>query len=280
MTKTDTPRFPLGVSLHTLDPEQQLATAERLAGSSVKAVELWEPDFDKDEHHVTEMRRLLAIAGVTARTVHAAFGGALDPSSPNPDVRAAGIEAFRAALDLAVRMQAQIVVVHASAEPILDEERAARIAEAQRSIRTMAKMAGNVGCRIAVELLPRSCLGNSAQELLALLEGIDPQTAGVCLDTNHMMADFVALPDAVRTLGPRLIALHCSDYDGIDEKHWPPLRGVIDWPAFLTALSDIRFQGPLNYEATLDGETPAEKLAFLEDNYARLVSSCASPRSA
>ena len=272
MTKTDTPRFPLGVSLHTLDPEQQLATAERLAGSSVKAVELWEPDFDKDEHHVTEMRRLLAIAGVTARTVHAAFGGALDPSSPNPDVRAAGIEAFRAALDLAVRMQAQIVVVHASAEPILDEERAARIAEAQRSIRTMAKMAGNVGCRIAVELLPRSCLGNSAQELLALLEGIDPQTAGVCLDTNHMMADFVALPDAVRTLGPRLIALHCSDYDGIDEKHWPPLRGVIDWPAFLEALSDVHFPGPLNYEATLDGQSPAEKLAFLERNYLALTS--------
>ena len=272
MTRTDAPRFRLGVSLHTLDPEQQLATAERLAGSSVKAVELWEPDFDKRERHVAEMRRLLTAAGVEARTVHAAFGSALDFSSPDSDVRTAGIEAFRAALDLAVRMQAQIVVVHASAEPIPDEDRIARMAEAKRSIRTMVDMAGNAGCRIAVELLPRSCLGNSAQELLALLEGVDPCTAGVCLDTNHMMADFVALPDAVRTLGPRLIALHCSDYDGVDEKHWPPLRGVIDWPAFLAALYDVGFPGPLNYEATLDGETPAEKLAFLESNYAQLVS--------
>jgi sugar phosphate isomerase/epimerase len=161
--------------------------------------------------------------------------------------------------------------VHASAEPILDEERAARSAEARRSIRTLAEMAGSAGCRIAVELLPRSCLGNSAQELLALLEGVDPQTAGVCLDTNHLMADFAALPDAVRVLGPRLIALHCSDYDGVDEKHWPPMRGVIDWPAFLAALQDVGFPGPLTYEATLDGETPDEKLAFLEDNYARLV---------
>ena len=263
----------LGVSLHTLDPEQHLATAERLAGSSVKAVELWEPDFDKSEHHVAEMRRLLAAAGVAARTVHAAFGSALDLSSADSAVRAAGIEAFRAALDLAVRMRAQIVVVHAIAEPIPDEERAARLAEARRSLRTIAGLAGSVGCQIAVELLPRSCLGNSAQELLGLLDDVDPQTAGVCLDTNHMMADFVALPDAVRTLGSRLIALHCSDYDGIDEKHWPPLRGVIDWPAFLAALRDVQFQGPLNYEATLDGETPDEKLAFLEDNYARLMKS-------
>jgi sugar phosphate isomerase/epimerase len=268
----DTARIPLGVSLHTLDPEQRLATADRLAGSSVKAIELWEPDFDKDERHVAEMRRLLAAAGVEVRTVHAAFGDSLDLSSPNPTVRAAGIQAFRAALDLAVRMQAQIVVAHASAEPIPDEERAARVAEARRSIRTIAEMAGRAGCRIAVELLPRTCLGNTAQELLALLEGVEPSTAGVCLDTNHMMADFAALPDAVRNLGQRLIALHCSDYDGVDERHWPPLRGIIDWPAFLAALQDVGFPGPLNYEATLDGETPVERLAFLEDNYARLVS--------
>jgi len=279
MTPNATP-FPLGVSLHTLDPEQQLTTAERLAGSSVKAVELWEPDFDKSEHHVAEMRRLLAVAGVEARTVHAAFGSPLDPSSLDPAVRVAGIDAFSAALDLAVRMQARIVVVHASAEPIADEERPARLAEAQRSIRTMAELAGSVGCRIAVELLPRSCLGNSARELLALLDDVDLSTAGVCLDTNHLMGDFAALPNAVRVLGPRLMALHCSDYDGVDEKHWPPMRGVIDWPAFLAALQDVGFSGPLNYEATLDGETPEEKLAFLEDNYTRLASGCASLRNA
>ncbi len=273
MTMPDTARLPLGVSLHTLDPEQQLTTAERLAGSSVKALELWEPDFDKSEHHVAEMRRLLAAAGVEARTVHAAFGSPLDPSSLDRAVRIAGIDASSAALDLAVRMQARIVVVHASAEPIADKERAARIAEAQRSIRTMAELAGSVGCRIAVELLPRSCLGNSARELLALLEDVDLRTAGVCLDTNHLMGDFATLPDAVRVLGPRLMALHCSDYDGVDEKHWPPMRGVIDWPAFLAALRDVGFSGPLNYEATLEGETPAERLAFLEDNYARLTNS-------
>ena len=276
MTTPHTAQLPLGVSLNALDPEQQLATVERLAGSSVKAVELWEPEFNKSERHVAEMRRLLAAAGVTARTVHAAFGGSLDLSSPDPATVEAGLDAFRAALDLAVRMQAPMVVVHASAEPIGDEERAPRMAEAKRSIRTMADAAGKAGCRIAVELLPRTCLGNSGQELLTLLEGTDPSTAGVCLDTNHLMANFAALPDVVRSLGPRLIALHCSDYDGVDEKHWPPLRGVIDWPAFLAALRDVGFPGPLNYEAALDGETLDEKLAFLEDNYAQLVSGTAS----
>lgn len=126
---------------------------------------------------------------------------------------------------------------------------------------------------MAVELLPRTCLGRSAAELLYLLEGMDAQTAGVCLDTNHLMGDFASLPAIVRNLGPRLLTLHCSDYDGIDEKHWPPMRGVIDWHAFLAALREAGYCGPFHYEATLDGQTPAERLTFLADNFAKLVSS-------
>ena len=270
MTLPNTAPFPLGVSLHKLDPEQRPETVELLAGSSVKAVELWEPTFEKGQGHVDEMRRLLAAAGVAARTVHANFGGSLDISSRDPAVRSAGIQAFSVALDLARRIGARIVVVHASSEPIPDEARAARMEQAKRSVRTLAGMASDAGCRIALELLPRTCLGHSVEELLTLLENVDVSTAGVCLDTNHLMADFAALPDVVRSLGPRLIALHCSDYDGVDEQHWPPLRGVIDWPAFLSALRDVHFPGPFNYEAALDGQTPAERLAFLEGNYSQL----------
>ena len=60
MTIPEPTPFPLGVSLKTLDPDQRLETAELLAGSSVQAVELWEPDFEKDQGYVDEMRRLLA----------------------------------------------------------------------------------------------------------------------------------------------------------------------------------------------------------------------------
>jgi len=272
MTPPEPAEFPLSVSLHTLDREQRPETVRLLAGSSVKAVELWEPTFPKDERHLAEMRRLLADAGVAPRTVHAAFSGALDISSPDPQVRAAGIAAIGAAIDLAQRMGAEIVVVHPSSEPIPDETRAARMAQARASVRTLADVAGDAGCSIALELLPRTCLGRSVGELLSLLEGVDAATAGVCLDVNHMMGDFAALPDVVRALGPRLIALHCSDYDGIDERHWPPGRGVIDWAAFLSALREAGFPGPFHYEASLDGETPAERLAFLEANYVQLVS--------
>lgn len=272
MTMPNHARFPLGVSLHTLDREQRIETAEILTGSAVKSVELWEPTFTKDEGHGREMRRLLAVAGIEVRTVHANFGKSLDLSSPDRAIRAAGIQSFSAALDLAARMEAKIVIVHPSSEPISDEERAGRMNEAKRSVETLAKKAGQAGHRIALELLPRTCLGHSAEELMSLLDGVDPDSAGVCLDTNHLMDGFASLPQVVRSLKAKLFALHCSDYDGVDEKHWPPLRGVIDWAAFLSALSAAGFTGPLHYEAALDGQTPAERLAALEDNYRRLVS--------
>ncbi len=272
MATFDTVRFPLGVSFHTLDPAQQPETVKLLARSSVKSVELWEPTFGKDEDHVHRMCNLFDAAGVEVRTVHANFGSSIDISSPDHTVRSEGIQAFSIALDLAKRMGAQIIIVHPSSEPIPDETRTGRMEEAKRSIWTIAEMADHAGCRIALELLPRTCLGHSVEELLYLVEEIDPGKAGVCLDTNHLMAGFSLLPEVVRSLGPRLIALHCSDYDGVDEKHWPPSRGVINWTAFLQALADVHFTGPLNYEATLDGQTPAERLAFLEDNYSRLVS--------
>ncbi len=271
MTESNTTPFPLGVSLHTLDPEQQIDTMRMLAGSSVRAVELWEPTFGKDENHLQEARRALAAAGVEPRTVHANFGSSMDISSPDSAVRSTGIRVIGVALDLAVQMGASMVIVHPSSEPIGNADRGARINESKRSIQTIAEKARQAGCRVAIELLPRTCLGRSVEELMSLLEDVDASTAGVCLDTNHLMGDFAALPEVVRSLGARLFALHCSDYDGVDEKHWPPLNGVIDWGAFVSALSAIGFAGPLHYEASLEGQTPAERLASLEDNFSQLI---------
>jgi len=182
MTAPNEAQFPLGVSLHTLDPEQRLDAIGLLGASTVKAVELWEPTFRKDEDFLRAAHRALAKAGVEPRTVHAAFDTTLDISSLDPAVRSAGMEAVGMALDLVVRMGARMVVVHPS-----------------------------------------------------------------------------------------------SDYDGVDEKHWPPLRGVIDWAAFLAALRAASFSGPFHYEATLDGQTPMERLAFLETNFSQLQRATVQP---
>jgi sugar phosphate isomerase/epimerase len=271
MNISDVKPYSLSVSFHTLDPKQRNESIALLAGSAVKSVELWEPGFAKGDKHAQAARRAFAAAGVQPRTVHANFSAKLDLSSRDEKIRAAGLRAIRTAADLATRVGSGMVVVHPSSEPIADDERPARMAQSKRSLAVIAEAARQAGIRFAIELLPRTCLGRSAAELLALLEDVDPAVGGICLDTNHLMSHYAALPDEARAAGPRLFTLHCSDYDGVDEKHWPPLSGVIDWPAFLAALRDAGYTGPLHYEAELPGQKPAEKLAFLESNFTQLT---------
>jgi sugar phosphate isomerase/epimerase len=81
------------------------------------------------------------------------------------------------------------------------------------------------------------------------------------------MHRYQELASDVRKLGDMLMTLHLSDYDGVDEKHWLPGRGVIDWKTFMEALRNIDYVGPLNYECQIDGETLQARIRSLEDNF-------------
>ena len=179
-----------------------------------------------------------------------------------------GIEAVEWAADLSI----PIIVVHASSEPILPEERARRLDRAIEGLTLIGKKAKSTSRRIAIEYLPRTCLGNNLAELNLLVDRLGDETYGVCLDVNHLMARYVELPQIVRTLGTRLIATHISDCDEVDEKHWLPGKGVLDWPGFMQALREIEYKGPFTYECEVEGHSLAEKLAILRDNFTWLNS--------
>ncbi|MBT5711916.1 hypothetical protein HOI71_12795 [Candidatus Poribacteria bacterium] len=75
------------------------------------------------------------------------------------------------------------------------------------------------------------------------------------------------LPGVVRSLADRLITLHVSDYNGIDERHWLPFRGVVDWAAFANALADVEFRGAFVYETRFTPDGLADLLAEALANY-------------
>jgi sugar phosphate isomerase/epimerase len=95
--------------------------------------------------------------------------------------------------------------------------------------------------RLAIEWLPRTCIGNQEEELFALVEPFSASEVGILLDVNHVMARHAELPSIIGTLAPRLVAFHFSDYNGIDECHWVPgdSRGVIDWRGVMRAIQAL-----------------------------------------
>lgn len=135
-------------------------------------------------------------------------------------------------------------VVHPSGEPIEDTERAERMKCAKNTLAELAEAAKPYGAVIAVEDLPRTCLGRDSsdiRELISLHDGLR-----VCFDTNHLLNEKIV--DFVKAVGDKIITTHISDYDFVNERHWLPGEGKIDWQELAGALESVNYNGPWLYE--------------------------------
>jgi sugar phosphate isomerase/epimerase len=258
----------LGVSLHAISAEPSDAVLEAIDGSAIATLEVMDRLVQQGPRDLRpRLAAFVQHSRVRVATIHAQFGQAYDISSPGTAIRQEGLAAVHAAVDTAIDLGAPMIVVHASAEPILPEERAERLQRALDALCDLGVRCAEAGVRAAIELLPRSCLGNTVDELLMLLDGLPEAVSGVCLDTNHLMDRAHDLPRMPGALGSKLLTLHMSDYDGVDELHQMPGEGVLDWRAFMHALERSGYAGPYNYECRIDGETPQDRIEALEENW-------------
>ena len=97
---------------------------------------------------------------------------------------------------------------------------------------------------LAVENLPRTCLGNRAEELKRIISVNDKLR--VCFDFNHSLGEDNSA--YIKLLGDKIITTHVSDYDLIDERHWLPGEGKVDWVEMITLMEQADYQGVWMYE--------------------------------
>lgn len=148
-------------------------------------------------------------------------------------------------------------IIHPSGEPIKDDDRADHLTLAQRSLRILADFASSKGVVICVENLPRTCLGKNSEEILKLISS-HPDLR-VCFDTNHLLKE--SYVDFIYALKDRIITTHISDYDFVDEKHWLPGEGLVDWSLLYSTLQSVGYDGVWLYELGFHNE----KLPRLRD---------------
>lgn len=245
--------------------------AEQITASQLRSLEYFTtlPMLELGlEHPIVAMLKSLG-DGCEIWSVHAPFGG-VDLASPDDSMRRKSVEDTKHAGELASDLGAKVLTVHPALELPDMEPRAARIEASGQSIGMIADHCAPMGITVAVEILPRKCIGRSLEELSRIIEIAGKPNVGICLDTNHSFPAS-ALPEVIREIGSRLVTLHVSDNDDVDERHWLPMRGVIDWPAVIRSLKEIGYTGPFLYEAPLPGSDLSEGLAALESNYQELM---------
>lgn len=236
-----------------------------LQGTGISHIEYFCDDHDRNHanpEHIAAVKQAAADRGITIWSCHAPFG-TTDISDPDDDVRSASVDNVIEAIDAAVELAAGIVVLHGSREPIAVEDRPDRLERCIGSLNELCKAASERGVVLALELLPRTCLGNRSAEMQMILERTEGDLR-VCYDVNHITL-YEGARASLNALGDRILTLHISDHDGIDERHWVPGKGIVDWPGFVAGLDDIGYSGCLMHEARdIELDLPGNLAAIAE----------------
>ena len=107
-------------------------------------------------------------------------------------------------------------------------------------------MAGPLGVQVAVEVIPNelSRAGSLVHFVENDLEGLEALAApvGICLDFGHAHMDGDLL-DAIETVSEHFVTTHVHDNRGRADDHLVPFEGTIDWPAALTAVQKVGYEG-------------------------------------
>jgi sugar phosphate isomerase/epimerase len=212
---------------------------------------------------IQDMKSKIDSAGLKVWSIHLPFSRTLDISVLDDEARKRNVDIIAKMIKASAIFNPAKLVLHSSSEPIDDNSREQRIQNAIQSIGILRQYANEIGAQLCVEDLPRTCLGNTPEELLRIIA--DYPDVGICFDTNHYLKGTPS--HFAQIAGHRIGTLHISDYDGVNECHWVPGDGTTPWKELFGILKEKGYTGIYMHEAlkTKNGEKATAKQ--LADNF-------------
>ncbi|MFQ5990697.1 MAG: sugar phosphate isomerase/epimerase family protein [Candidatus Methylomirabilales bacterium] len=268
--------FQVGINSLTCEADGIVDSLQRIARHGFRNVEIWcnyahlDPRLGPD---VTMVRRVLEEEGLRAVSLHSPF----EFRGEKLSVEAAW-EAWENLMSQVVETAQYLRVGFLVVHPVLvcspsgsrqGEREVAPCRE--ESLRRVARLAARGGIRIALENLGRKTVADLAHpsEVMKLARRLGEDNIGVCFDTGHCLVSGL---DPVRETDhctSQVYSFHVHENDGVEDMHWVPGKGPIDWPRFFEKLRALKYEGPLILEiwGGKDGEgVVKDARAFVEEH--------------
>ena len=196
-------------------------------------------------------------------SVHLPFSHTLDISVLDDSARNANVNFMAKIIKLSAMYSPRKLVLHPSSEPIKEEDREQRLHNSIASIDILRKETAEIGAQLCIENLPRTCLGRDSKEMKQLVE--DFPDVGICFDVNHLLTE--SQHDFIQALGDKITTVHISDYDYVDEKHWLPGKGKIDWGLLYSDLINANYKGVFMFECDGSAKELRSSYDYIWDKY-------------
>jgi sugar phosphate isomerase/epimerase len=229
-----------------------------------ETVELFAAQTHFDYHNpavVSDLQQWLAEARLELHAVHAPVsdpannrpGEYMSIASAEPKARAQAMAEVERALQIARRIPIEVFVVHLGWPRAHKGFGGSNRDAARRSIEELFALSEPLGVRIAIEVIPND-LSRPGSLVHLAEEDLESEDVGICLDFGHahLEGDLV---DAIEIVSGHLLSIHVHDNRGRADDHLVPYEGTIDWPAAITALQKVGYDGAMIFEIAGRGPT-------------------------
>ncbi len=224
-----------------------------------ECIELYATPAHVNYHNATvvaDLQQWLAEARLELHSVHAPVAerivagrpeAPLTLASVDSDLRWRAMHEAQGALHIARRIPFQVLVLHLGLPRTSQSMRGENSRDAaRRSVEELQRVAEPLGVRLALEIFSNEL--SAPGPLVHFVEQVlEAAPVGICLDLGHAHLQGDAV-EAVETVSEHLIAAHVHDNRGRADEHLIPFEGAIDWPAALTALQKVGYDGVFMFE--------------------------------
>lgn len=184
----------------------------------------WCTDFLYDDGEIDQIARWLARLDLSLNDLHGSHGREKAWGSPRTYEREAGVALVRNRIEMAHRLDCDVVIVHIPPPPADGDTCAAWWNRWARSLDALEPFARERHVRIALE----NSHDDNVPTIAEAFSRYAPDFLGLCYDSGHGAMARNGL-DRLAAHADRLISVHLHDNDGSADHHRVPFTGVVDW---------------------------------------------------
>lgn len=220
----------------------------------------WDSDYVYSDDEIRQIGRWLDECGLKMLDLHASAGKQMAWSSDVEQSRRAGVELVRNRIEMAARLDCDVIVMHLRTAVAADAIAAAPV---RRSLDELEPVARKRGVRIAIENVADDTF-DTHRALFALY---GPDYLGLCYDSGHGNIGGRGL-DHLDTVKDRLISIHLHDNDGADDRHDIMFNGTVDWPRLARILARSAYAKCVSTESNMRKSEIRDERLWLQKAHA------------